>query len=125
MARKRKSGGLNRQRRKAEALLPDGSYVRGIVRDERGRTDGVQNQSAVSGVKPELPGTRTPRIQRSDSLKRSDIESLPADAQVYVNGHGKAKLAIYTRPIDTGRPGKVEKPLWPDNPDWPPKGWKL
>jgi hypothetical protein len=69
----------------------------------KGETDGTQiGHSAVPGFKPQL-ARRKPRESsgRLSKLTRSDIERLPSDALVGMDGASQAVIALYDVEFDS------------------------
>lgn len=87
--------------------------TRGYVDNEKGRSDGYQHgPSAVPAMdtrKARTLGKRANRVPQD--FTREQIESLPEDATLYVNGNGETKLAVwFTEP--TPREPKPEPKPW-------------
>lgn len=69
-------------------------------------------QSLVKGESVNMK--RKPRTAKTENLSRADLigskSSIPLDADVYVNGHKQARLALYVDP--TRVKPKAEVPYW-------------
>lgn len=95
--------------------------TRGYIDNEKGRSDGYQHgPSAVPAMDTRKARTLGRRVNRvAQDFTREQIESLPDSAEVYVDGNGNSKLAVWFVPptpkVGTNHgsivPGWTEKPI--------------
>lgn len=92
--------------------------TRGWIDNQKGRSDGLQHgPSAVPAMdtrKARTLGKRGNRV--AQDFTRKQIESLPDDAEVYVDGNGNTKLAVYWREPEPRKQAEPEPSDWIENP---------
>lgn len=93
------------RRKSSGKRSPSTQELRVFKTDVPGSTDGFFGVSATPTAKPGFK-RRPPRLKsgRDSNLNRADIEALPTDAQVGVDGIGQAKLALYNREAQPREP---------------------
>jgi hypothetical protein len=106
------------RRKSSGKRSPSTQDLRVHVTDVKGSTDGKFGVSAVPTHKPQFK-RRPPRLKsgKHGNLTVADIESLPSDALVAVDGAAQAKLALYNREAQP-REARGEWTPTTDTPDY-------
>src|SRR6476659_701468 len=88
------------RRKSSGKRSPSTQELRYRSTDVKGSTDGKVGVSATPTASPHL-NRRKPRTKAAAHLTRADIEALPADALVAIDGARQAVIALYDVDFDS------------------------
>jgi len=88
------------RRKSSGKRSPSTQELRYLSTDVKGSTDGKVGVSATPTASPKL-ARRKPRTKAAAHLTRADIEALPADALVAIDGSRQAVIALYDVEFDS------------------------